>query len=762
MKNVPLTAIAGQTFRIPLVVKDAEGTPLPLDAYNIYGAVDNGCSAKTGMTVLLIEPGVACLSIPPLQTGRYEYDLFMRHQATSTETRLLRGAITVQSRVATLPPAQSTAEQIDIVLSPEHTVLEISLSPVTIVSAADWQQIQQAADRAEQAADRAEATLPALEQEIAAARTTIEQEADQAARHAAAETADLIAATGETASAAVREEAARATFSALEAISTAEATAINQATNTGINAIGQSITAGTTAIETAVTSGTGTISDKVTASLQLIDGYVGTTTDDLARYSRGGQWGGIQTFNAPVVFNGGGIVSTGSSFASDPFSDTQRITGLLDSQYLQAMYGGRSLPLAFETHATDAHYDGSRVQGMSTMQGKPSTIGAWQCAWLTSQTVIQGSIFIRANTPTGSTRRVISRTGRYAVNILPLVTATDRADTHPPVVVGLNAFFTGHSTNDNLPPLRWPWQPQIYPQPHHANWNQPKAIVCCEAYGHRIPSIVVYVGYGGSITDKDVTPNVIKYNCIPCVRYKSPIVDVSTITTYYVTSDDNSNSYSNAKNPTYIQTSDGLLVAVPGTPLDTRHCSLGMLAISKASTQATACIRDIVQYPNIKPATAYETSNVQFQDPIHPIEKWLASAATHKLTVPAANKKLMDKISIAYTAAAPEEYPYEYTGANIVSGTIQGQPYGNYGKTITISAAAQDITITCPSGWIIDVDDWAADWCEADGNTLHLLPNATDKTRYTSIWIYAPDNNNNNSDGTNLIYEYIINQTSQA
>ena len=298
MKNVPLTAIAGQTCRLPLVVKNAEGTPIPLDAYDIYGAVDDGSPVKTSMAVALIEPGVACLSIPPLQTGRYKYDVFMRHQATSTETRLLRGAITVQSRVASLPPAQSTAEQIDIVLSPEHTVLEISLSPVTIVTAADWRQIQEAADRAERAASQAEATLPALEREIAAARTAIEQEADRAARHAAAETAELIAATGEQSQAAVREEASRATSAALESISTAEATAINQAVNNGINAIGQSITAGT-----------GIISDATADGKSSIDSYVLTTQADLARKSQPNIWGGVNTFNSSIVANGGLMIA---------------------------------------------------------------------------------------------------------------------------------------------------------------------------------------------------------------------------------------------------------------------------------------------------------------------------------------------------------------------------------------------------------------------------------------------------------------------
>ncbi len=298
MKNVPLTAIAGQTCRLPLVVKNAEGTSIPLDAYDIYGAVDDGSSAKIGMAVALIEPGTACLSIPPLQTGRYEYDVFMRHQATSTETRLLRGAITVQSRVASLPPAQSTVEQIDIVLSPEHTVLEISLSPVTIVSAADWRQIQEAADRAERAAGQAEATLPALEREIAAARTAIEQEADQAARHAAAETAELIAASGEAATSAVRQEASRATSAALESISTAEATAINHAVNNGINAIGQSITAGT-----------GIISDATADGKSSIDSYVATTQADLARKSQPNIWGGVNTFNSSIVANGGLMIA---------------------------------------------------------------------------------------------------------------------------------------------------------------------------------------------------------------------------------------------------------------------------------------------------------------------------------------------------------------------------------------------------------------------------------------------------------------------
>ncbi len=468
---------------------------------------------------------------------------------------------------------------------------------------------------------------------------------------------------------------------------------------------------------------------------------------------------GVNFFNTPIVFNASATISHTTPLDADPFSDQQRITGLLDSQQLHALYGGRSLPLTYEAHPADAHITAGTMQGLSFMQGKASETGAWQCAWLTSQQNIAGSTWIRSNATTGGQRRVMARSGVYALNILPLATCTDKADTHPPIAVGLNAFFTGHAAGDNLPPLRWPWQPQIYPQPHHSNWNQPRAIVCCEAYGHRIPSILVYVGHGGSFIDRDVTPNVIRYNCIPCVRYKSPIADVSAITTFYFSSALNSETYINSQNlpPTYIQTCDGQLVAVPGTPLDHRFCSVGMLSISREGTQASACIRDIVHYPNIKPATAYASANINPANPIHPIETKLKGDATHTIVSPRYDgSRLEDKISIAYSAAAPEEYPYECTETNLVGGVMTERRYGNYGKTLAIAAAAQDAVITCPAGWIIDVDDWSADWCRAEGKALHFQPNASGKERAASVWIYAPNNNNNNSDGTNLIYEYII------
>ena len=791
-----ITAIEGQTYLIPLRLLDTDGQPAPLAAYDIYGAVRTG-GTPAPMAVEQADASACLLSIPPMQEGAYAYDLFARHRTTGAEVRLLRGTLTAQRRTAALPPATGAGEEIAVTLSADTTVLTVTVSPIVASTpgavealatanallAASMQQAADLVPAAREAVADAGADASALVQKSAAAGVadirlaTGDGTADLAnvtrsgesaiAAAAIRETgtaAAAIAATGEQAKADIHAAAVRDAAAALDLIDAATAKGIDsldQSIISGTDTLNAATASGKQQIAAAVTSGTGTINQTVTNGMDLLDGYVGTTADDLARYSKGGQWSGVQTFNAAAILNGGGIVSTSTPLTADPLTDQQRITGLLDGQQLQALYGGRPLPVTYETHATDATRDLTKWQGMAYMQARASQAGAWQCAWLTSQQPIAGSMYIRANATTGGQRRVMARPGVYALSTLPLATCMDAADTHPPIAVGLNVFFTGHSAGDNLPPLRWPWQPQIFPQPHHANWNQPKAIVCCEAYGHRIPSILVYVGYGGSVTDKDVTPSAIRYNCIPCVRYKSPIADVSTITTIYFSAASNSESYYGSTNlaPTYIQTSDGQLVAVPGTPLDHRNGSVGILAISKAGTQASACIRDIVHYPNILPASRYATASVAMGNPVHPIETRLKTTATHTLTVPKyGGLKMQDKISISYNQAAPEEYPYEYTGGNIVGGTIQEAPYGNYGKTLTISAAAQDMQITCPAGWIIDVDDWAADWCAAEGNTLRIQPNPTAAARYASVWIYAPNNTNNGTDATHLIYEYIIRQ----
>ena len=88
---------------------------------------------------------------------------------------------------------------------------------------------------------------------------------------------------------------------------------------------------------------------------------------------------------------------------------------------------------------------------------------------------------------------------------------------------------------------------------------------------------------------------------------------------------------------------------------------------------------------------------------------------------------------------------------------MDAQTQGNYGSQLHISKAAQDMQIACPDGWIIDVDIWSEDWCVAEGNTLHIMQNDTGVERYVSVWIYAP-NNTNTTDGTNVVWEYGINQ----
>ena len=293
------------------------------------------------------------------------------------------------------------------------------------------------------------------------------------------------------------------------------------------------------------------------------------------------------------------------------------------------------------------------------------------------------------------------------------------------------------------------------PPPHHANWNQSKAIVCCEAYGHRIATLHIYVGHGSSVMNKDVSPSVVQYNCIPCIRYKSPIADVSTITSFYFSVDSNGQWGNNGTIRSYIQTCDGQLVSVIGTPLDQRYSSIGVVARCKAGLQASACIRDIVHYPNIQPATRYEAGNVPYYNPVHPVEPWLENKTTHKIQRPA--KPLKDKISIDYTPYSPAEYPYDIYSANISGGVMDTEPYGYYGSMLYIAKEAQDMTITCPEGWIIDVDIWSEDWCVAEGNVLHILPNDTGAERYVSVWVYAP-NNTNTTDGTNVVWEYGINQ----
>lgn len=759
-------------YDLLVTLKSDAGIPLAVSDYEIAGHVQ--CAASPlALDVVSVDEDRVRVSFGPVEQGYYRYDLFIRYRGCHAESRLLYGRLTVAERFGDREEcSRNGGDELEVVVQRSGQVIECRLMQVTIVSAADWAAIQACADRSEESAEEAERVLARVGSETAEAVRTVQEAAQQAGVSAAEKAKAAIAAQAEESGDTIRQVAAEQGASVCQSLESTAAVLIGELRQTEqesvqrisdhtsvqlVQAEDMLATAcqqGEATLSAAVTSGTGTIRAAADSGKVAIDDYVASTQADLSRKSQANIWSGVNTFNAPAVFNASVSVSTATPLGADPFTDTQRLTGLLDGQQLQALYGGRPLPLTYETHATDAYYDGSKRAGYAFMFGRASAVGAWRSAWLTSQQVISGNMWVNVPTSTGGTRRQTARTGTYAVNILPASSNTDNITSPPPVVVGLNTFFTGHAAGDSLPPTKRPWDPHIIQQPHHANWNQPKAVVCCEAHGHKIATLHIYVGYGGSVIDKDVTPASIRYNCIPCIRYKSPIANVSTITTIYITADSNGQGYHNGTTRTYIQTSDGQLVSVIGTPLDQRYNSVGVLALSKAGTQAAACIRDIVHYPNIRPASYYANS-VQYYNPVHPIETWLESNTTHKIQRPA--KPLKEKISIAYAAAAPEEYPCDILSANINGGVMDAQTQGNYSSQLHISKAAQDMQITCPAGWVIDVDIWSEDWCVAEGNTLHIMQNDTGVERYVSVWIYAP-NNTNTTDGTNVVWEYGINQ----
>ncbi|OCA02319.1 hypothetical protein [Akkermansia glycaniphila] len=299
-----IETVAGVTRHMILRLANQDGTPATAADYAIYGAARLGDRIHP-FGAAPMDPSSVRLSIPPLVASNYAYDLYAKHTATGVEHALLCGSIRVADRVASMPPADQGGEHIEASISSDLTAITVTVQIVPVITAATWEAIEGSIATADSLLETASNLLPAARQEIATATGTAKQhitahaavetaaakkEINQTAGQAAADTADIIAASGEA---------------ALESISSAEATVIAQATNDGINAIGQSITAGT-----------GTISDATASGKSSIDTYIATTQADLARKSQPNIWSGVNTFNAPVVANGGIIIQPTAAASS--------------------------------------------------------------------------------------------------------------------------------------------------------------------------------------------------------------------------------------------------------------------------------------------------------------------------------------------------------------------------------------------------------------------------------------------------------------
>lgn len=328
-----ITLIAGQARRLLLKMTDAAGAPLPEDRYAVTGRVARYGSSCAIEAAPWDEPGTLLLTIPPLVAGAWNYDIFARRE-DGVSSRLLEGCIEAEARVT--PPAapeHTAAETVTVELSDTVEAITVTVTEITAVAEADWEAIREAADRAEDAAATAAAVLPTLEADVAEAKRTITAAASTSAEQAAAEASVLVAATGAEVQTAVRTTAADATAASLEAIAAAEATAINQAVNNGINAIGQSISTGTGTINAATASGKSEINQTVTNGMALLDGYVGTVSDDIALKSQPNIWGGVNTFNGALVANGG-IIAGGQDIIKTIYT-----AALMDALYCDTAAG---------------------------------------------------------------------------------------------------------------------------------------------------------------------------------------------------------------------------------------------------------------------------------------------------------------------------------------------------------------------------------------------------------------------------------------
>lgn len=745
-------------YDLLVTLKSDAGIPLAVSDYEIVGHVQ--CAASPlALDVVSVDEDRVRVSFGPVEQGYYRYDLFIRYRGCHAESRLLYGRLTVAERFGDREEcSRNGGDELEVVVQRSGQVIECRLMQVTIVSAADWAAIQACADRSEESAEEAERVLARVGSETAEAVRTVQEAAQQAGVSAAEKAKAAIAAQAEESGDTIRQVAAEQGASVCQSLESTAAVLIGELRQTEqesvqrisdhtsvqlVQAEDMLATAcqqGEATLSAAVTSGTGTIRAAADSGKVAIDDYVASTQADLSRKSQSNIWSGVNTFNSPVAFNAGVSVSPLNAFSMDPFTDKQRMAGLLDACFVQSAYGAQPIPMTvWWCHASDTiATNGLARLAPVGVAGKASAFGAWHTAYVVSGNMLPGHIIMS----TGKFIRSSIKNGVYAIypriNAVPSETTSEgRRAIH----AGLCTFFAFYDTNYSYPVVRRPWDIPHYQAPHHSNWSQPEGIDICEAYGHRIATLAVYVGYSGEYIRADGS----KYYTIPAIRYKSPITDVSKITAYYAAADGNSQNWNGTGIRTYIQTADGQLVSVLGTVVNGRQNPLGVSSRGEIGASSMASIRNISLYPNIRP-TSYYNARINYYEAVHPIEPYLEAHTTYSITRP--TKPLSEKISIAYIATKPAEYPFDFW---------TGDRYGYYGESLFIGKQAQDMVITCPDGWIIDVDIWSEDWCVAEGNTLHIMQNDTGVERYVSVWIYAP-NNTNTTDGTNVVWEYGINQ----
>ena len=320
-----ITVIAGQVRRMTLRMLDDGGELLPVDRYAVTGAVSSRSGVWYEIDVTTTGDGymltIPALNESELTAGTFDYDVFAR-RADGLTLRLLYGRVKVLSRVTKPGDEYTSDEAVTVEVSEVTDDVTVTIKEITAVAPADWADIQDARDRAEDAADRATATLPALTQEIEGGKQAIHEAALSGTADVAQAVDDGIDRVHVAANAAVDDARLRITDDTNTALAgalvsmgdaatantdtakseitthtTQEMGRVTTATNDGVNTIGQSIT-----------SGTGSINQAVTSGMTVLDAYVVTVQDDIARRSKPGQWSGIQTLNAPLIANGGIII----------------------------------------------------------------------------------------------------------------------------------------------------------------------------------------------------------------------------------------------------------------------------------------------------------------------------------------------------------------------------------------------------------------------------------------------------------------------
>ncbi len=745
-------------YDLLVTLKSDAGESLAVSDYEIDGHIQ--CADEPlALGVVPVDFDRVRVSFGPVAPGYYRYDLFIRYRGCHVESRLLYGRLTVDERFGDHGgSARNGGEELEVVVQRNGQVIECRMTQVTIVSAADWAAIQVCADRAEVAAEESERLLAQVGTETSEAVRTVQETARQAGACATEEAKAAVAAVTEESGDALRQVVAEESASVRQSLEstatslTGELHRVEQASvqrisdHTAVQVeqaedmLATACRQGEAALAAAVTSGTGTIRAAADAGKVVIDDYVASVQSDLSRKSQPNIWSGVNTFNAPVVFNAGASMASMNVFAADAFADKQNVVGMLDAWSMQSAYGAQNIPMpTWWCHSSDTiAVNGLARRAPVGVVGKPSKLGAWNTAYVVSENSLNGHIRVAAsNTMQGNVK-----SGVYAIYPrINAVSADTTSEGRRAIHAGLCTFFAWYDINYSYPVVRRPWDIPHYQDPHHQNWSQPGGVDICEAYGHRIATLAVYVGYGGVAKRSDGT----NYYAMPAIRYKSPISDVSTITAYYAAADHNSQNWQNTSVRTYIQTGDGQLVSVLGTVVNGRQNPLGVSSRGRIGESSMAAVRNISLYPNIRP-TSYYNNRINYGDTVHPIETYLEANTTYRIVRP--TKPLSERISITYIATKPAEYPFDFwTEAR----------YGYYGESLFIGSQAQDMTISCPDGWVIDVDIWSEDWCVAEGNVLHILSYDTGAERFVSVWVYAA-HNTNTTDGTNVVWEYGIHQ----